>query len=199
MHFGVRLIASAALGAAMLVACSDENTGNPDASTTNADAASTNADAAAARPDAASRPDAAVGQPDAAVASTLYERLGGNAGIVGAIDAIVAAEVMDPEIAAFFAPATMAGHTPSVVQIKECLVLQVGNAAGGPEQYPAMVSGGFTCRTMRAAHLGLGVSSAVFDKFVMIAANTLTTAGVAPADVATLGGVLNSTKPDIVE
>ena len=131
--------------------------------------------------------------PDAG-SSTLYERLGGNAGIKGAVDAIVAAEVMDPQIAAFFAPATMAGHTPSVAQIKECLVLQIGNAAGGPEQYPAAVSGGFTCRSMAAAHAGLGISSEIFDKFVMIAAATLTSAGVAPADVATLGGVLNSTK-----
>ena len=136
-------------------------------------------------------------EPAPVINTTLYQRLGEKAGIAGAVDAIVAAEVMDPEIAAFFAPPSAAGHTPNVAQIKECLVLQIGNAAGGPEQYPAMVSGGFTCRSMAAAHAGLGISSATFDKFVMIAANTLTGAGVAAADVTTLGGVLNSTKPDV--
>ena len=100
---------------------------------------------------------------------------------------------------AFFAPPSTAGHTPNVAQIKECLVAQVANAAGGPEQYPTTVSGGFTCRSMVAAHAGLGISATVFDKFVMIAANTLTAAGVSAEDVGILGGVLNSTKPDVTQ
>lgn len=137
-------------------------------------------------------------KPAIATGPTLYQRLGGNAGIAGAIDAIVAAEVMDPEIAAFFTAAGMPNATPNVTQIKQCLVAQLGNAAGGPERYPTMVSGNYTCRSMVDAHAGLGISSAVFDKFVMIAANTLMTAGVAADDIATIGAVLNSTKPDIV-
>lgn len=130
---------------------------------------------------------------------TLYRRLGGNLGIAGAVDAIVAAEVMDPEIAPFFTPATMAGASPNVDQIKECLVQQLGEASGGPERYATPVSGGFTCRSMADAHNGLGISSAVFDKFVMIAAGVLTTAGVAADDIAIVGGVLNGTKDDVVE
>lgn len=131
---------------------------------------------------------------------TLYDRLGKNAGIKSAIDAIVADELKDPGIAAFFAnnDGTHAGH-PSATQIKECLVLLLGNAAGGPETYPAAVSGGFMCRSMKAAHTGLGIDSATFDKFVTIAAGTLKKAGVADADITTIGGVLNGTKSDIVE
>jgi hypothetical protein len=138
-------------------------------------------------------------KPAIATGPTLYQRLGGNAGIAGAVDAIVAAEVMDAEIAAFFVDQGTPNHTPNVTQIKECLVMQLGNAAGGPEQYPATVSGGYTCRNMKEAHENLPpMSSAVFDKFVMIAANTLIGAGVSQDDVGTIGAVLNSTKNDIV-
>ena len=136
---------------------------------------------------------------DGGSADTLYDRLGGNAGIAGAVDAIVAAQVQDPEIAAFFAPNTAAGAVPNVTQIKECLVAQLGAAAGGPETYPTTVSGGYECRDMASAHAGLGISADVFDKFVMIAADTLTSAGVAAADVETIGSVLNGTKTAIVE
>ena len=92
---------------------------------------------------------------------------------------------------------TRAGH-PSAAQIKECLVLQIGNATGGPEKYPATVSGGFVCRDMKAAHAGLKISSTVFDKFVMIAAQTAKTAGVADADIKTIGGFLTGEKANVV-
>ena len=53
------------------------------------------------------------------------------------------------------------------------------------------------CRDMVSTHKSLGISAADFDKFVSIAATTLTNAGVAPADVTTLGSVLNAQKADI--
>lgn len=132
-------------------------------------------------------------------ASTLYDRLGKNAGLKSALDAIVADELKDPEIAAFFSmnDGTKAGH-PSAGQIKECLVLQLGMAAGGPEKYPGKVSGDFMCRDMKASHAAImPISAATFDKFVTIAAGTLKRLGVADADIAVIGGVLNSTKADI--
>jgi truncated hemoglobin YjbI len=132
--------------------------------------------------------------------TTLYDRLGKNAGIKAAVDAIVVDELKDPEIAAFFAKndGMTAGH-PSAVQIKECLVLQLGMASGGPEKYPGKVSGDFMCRDMKSAHASIdAISSATFDKFVTIAAGTLKRLGVADADIAVVGGVLNSTKTDIV-
>jgi hypothetical protein len=52
---------------------------------------------------------------------------------------------------------------------------------------------------MSAAHAGLGISGTVFDRFVTIAAGTLTRLGVAAADIEVIGGVLNSTRADIVE
>lgn len=140
---------------------------------------------------------------DSGAASTLYTRLGGKAGIKGAVDLIVAEEVKDPEIASYFfaqvATPVPAGH-PTVAQISACLVNQLGNAAGGPEAYPGVPADneGFQCRSMTASHANLGIPGGVFDKFVTIAAGVLTKAGVASADVATIGGVLNGTRSAIV-
>ncbi|MFN9809794.1 MAG: group I truncated hemoglobin [Deltaproteobacteria bacterium] len=150
-------------------------------------------------------PDAATTRPDSAVpptdgGSTLYTRLGGRSGIAAAVDAIVADEVADAEIAAFFAGAGTGGR-PTVDQIKACLVNQVGNAAGGPEAYPGVPadSMGHQCRSMADAHEGLGISGEVFDRFVTIAAGTLMRLGVASEDIATIGSVLVGTRGDIVE
>ncbi len=127
----------------------------------------------------------------------LYTRLGGHAGIRKAINAIVAEELKDPEIAAFFGKVGTPGH-PTASQIEECLTIQLGQAAGGPETYPAMAEG-FQCRSMSASHAGLHIPASSFDKFVTIAAGVLKSAGVADADITTIGGVLNSTKTDIVD
>jgi hemoglobin len=181
MLFSLRFVPTMTLGAALALstACSSEDdTQTPDAGTPVADAGTP--------------------APDAGTETTLYDRLGGNAGIAGAVDAIVAAELMDPEIAGYFVEAAARPGALSATQIKECLVAQLGNAAGGPEQYPTTVSGGHTCRDMKTSHEGMGIDSAAFDKFVTIAAGVLASAGVAEADIAVVGGVLNSTKADVV-
>jgi len=131
-------------------------------------------------------------------ASTLYERLGMHAGIAAALDAIVADEVKDPIIASYFSQQASPTHKPTVADIKECFTNLLGKAAGGPELYPFKTTGNYTCRNMAAAHATLGIGAGTFDKFVGIAAATLLDLGVAPADVATVGAVLNGTKTDIV-
>jgi hypothetical protein len=116
------------------------------------------------------------------------------------VDAIVVEELKEPTIAPFFVNVG-AGTGPSVAQLKECLVNQLGTAAGGPASevaYPTTVTDDYVCRDMVTAHTGLGIPSDVFDKFVTIAAGVLTSAGVATADVAVVGDVLNSTKLDVV-
>lgn len=137
--------------------------------------------------------------------TTLYQRLGRHAGIRGALDKIIQAELGDPDIASFFVAQatkpTPAGH-PTLDQLAECLTDQLGNAAGGPEVYPTTVSddaGSWTCRDMATIHRSLHISGGTFDKFVMIAAGELQTLGVATADIQTVGGVLNSTKTAIVD
>jgi hypothetical protein len=150
--------------------------------------------------------------------STLYTRLGGHAGIRGAINAIVAAELMDPDMKTYFFNQVMmpvpSGH-PTADQIEECLTDQLGNAAGGPETFPTTVvtlddagadAGSFACRAdMTTIHAPLHISGGTFDKFVMIAGGVLTSAmGTGPytfttADIGTVAGVLTGTKPAIVD
>jgi hypothetical protein len=139
-----------------------------------------------------------------AQASALYSRLGEHDGIAKAIDAIVAQELMDPEIASYFVFQTMspvpAGH-PSKDQIEECFVAQLGQAAGGPETYPMMTTGGFECRGMVAAHakLGVGIPEGVFTKFLTIAASVLKSAGVSDEDIGTIAGVLKGQHDGVVQ
>jgi hypothetical protein len=140
--------------------------------------------------------------PDAA--TTLYQRLGNHAGIRSAVDAIVKAELGDPKIASFFfnqvASPVPAGH-PTVDQLSECFTDLLASMAGGTETYPTTVTdeaGMFTCRNLAVIHQPLGISGGTFDTFVMIAATELQTLGVASADIATIGAVLEGTQTDIV-
>src|SRR5258705_7021320 len=102
-----------------------------------------------------------------------------------------------PTFPAWSGATPAAGH-PNADQVEECLTNQLGSAAGGPETYPVKLGadhGSWQCRDMATIHQSMGISSATFDKFVMIAAAKLTSLGVSSADVATIGTVLNGAKP----
>lgn len=187
MKFNSKMVASVAmLGLTMgIVGCSSDDGGS--------------APAPATKPAASAEPGKT---PAAPAADTLYARLGGNEGIKKAVHAIVVEELKDPELASYFffqvqKPVT-AGH-PTADQIEECFVLLVGNAAGGPELYPAKVSGGFECRGMTESHKTLGIPGGVFTKFNMIAAGVLKGAGVKDDDLKVLGGVLESTREEVAQ
>ena len=149
-----------------------------------------------------STPSGMSGTSGAAATDTLYTRLGGNAGIKTAVHAIVVEELKDPELASYFffqvSKPIPAGH-PTADQIEECFVLLLGNAAGGPEVYPAKVSGGFECRGMTASHATLGIPGGVFTKFNMIAASVLKGAGVKDDDLKVVGMVLEGTRPEVAQ
>ena len=140
---------------------------------------------------------------EAGAADTLYTRLGGHAGIATAIHAIVVAELGDDDIASFFAPQLKAGskHVPSAGQIEACFVglLSSTPVSGGPDSYPFTLPDGFKCRSMSEAHKDLHIAGGTFDNFVTIAAGVLADNKVAADDIAAIGGVLNSTKEDIVD
>jgi hypothetical protein len=134
---------------------------------------------------------------------SLYERLGKKEGIAQAVTAVVDAELKDTEMASYFffqvQTPVPAGH-PSRAQIEECFVLQLSEAAGGPEKYAgAKVSGGFTCRDMTTAHKGLGIPEGIFERFITIAAGVLKGAGVAEADINVIGGVLMGEKDTVAQ
>jgi hypothetical protein len=150
----------------------------------------------------------ASGEASACSEGTIYTRLGGHAGIRGAVNAIVAAELADPDIVTYFFFQTTtpmpAGH-PTADQIEECFADFVGAAVGGPgESYPpeggvSDEAGTFQCNpSMQAIHAPLLISGGTFDKFITIAGGVLTTAGVCPDDITTLAGALEGTKTEIV-
>jgi hypothetical protein len=131
--------------------------------------------------------------------TSIYEDLGETKGITDAVDAIVAAEVQDMDIASYFSQSTSnPNYSPSVADIKACLVIQLAAVSGGPYTYPAKTAAGYQCRDMVTTHADLGINSGTFDKFVSIAATVLTTAGVPMKDLVVIGGVLDNTKPAIV-
>ncbi len=131
---------------------------------------------------------------------TLYERLGGHAGIQAAIGAIVTAELGDSDIARYFAPNLKdTSHMPQPADIEECFTDLLGSLAGGTETYPTTLADGYVCRSMPAAHAALHIGGDTFDHFVSIAGGVLMDAKVAEADIATIAGVLTSTKTAIVD
>ncbi len=172
----------------------------------------------AATPDAGSGKDASSGTDTGAPATDsgapasdaaactgtadLYHRLGCEPGITTAVSAIATAELANADIASYFAYIGMkdaTGYThPTAGQIESCLVSFLSHAVGGPDPYPTTTADGFACRPMSAAHADLYISGGSFDTFVMIAASTLTTAGVSSADLMTIGAALEGLKPTIV-
>jgi hypothetical protein len=132
-------------------------------------------------------------------ASGLYTRIGGHAGIYGAVGLVVGQELQNADIASYFfyqgevcsggtcvdggsaaqaAKAHAEGH-PTAAQIQECFTDLVGKAAGGTESYPTTVDAGtagggaFTCRDITIAHKALKIDPAVFTEFLTIAAGVL--------------------------
>jgi hypothetical protein len=134
------------------------------------------------------------------LSGTLYERLGGHAGIQAAIGAIVTEELADPDIASYFAPNLMdKKHMPQPADIEECFTDLLGQAADGPETYPTTLDDGYVCRSMGATHAALHIGSTTFDNFVHIAGTVLKDAHVADADINTIALVLTGFKPIIID
>ncbi len=218
------------------VACSSSSSSAPnspmDSGATTQDATTPEPDTGTTTPEDAGTPDMGitpvVDGGDGGAPGTLYDRLGGHAGIRGAIDAIVSKELADPNIQTYFfnqvATPVPSGH-PTKDQIAECFTDLLAKAAGGPEAYPAVVTldtdaatsatvpadagsdaGGFACRgDMMAIHAPLKISGGTFDSFIMIAGGVLVSAmGTGPytytaADINTIAGVLTGTKTSIVD
>lgn len=124
------------------------------------------------------------------VATSLYQRLGGAAGINTVVtDFVVNRVLRDPKINGYFLNSTVDG-----TNVIRCLDLQLGNATGGPEQYPAP-----GCRNMKDSHKGLGISQVDFDDLVGHLVAALTAAGVASTDITAIAGALLPMQADIVE
>lgn len=189
-------------------ACSSGFHVTPDPDAGSPDADSADANASDARLVDANRGDAKVmseaSTPTNPPTLTLFARLGGEPGLAQLVDAIMAAELADPEIAAYFAANALSpppNGRPTIDQIKECLVKQLAAAAGGPGNfYPTTVSGGYACRDMKMVHSNSQVTTQAFDKFAAIANNICTSSGkIAVADCQALAAFFQIQKADVVD
>jgi hypothetical protein len=183
-------LACAALALASMTGCDDDDSGTASSSSGGSSSGGSSGTATSSS-----------GGSSGTTTQSLYDRLGKKDGINAALTEVVKAELADPEIASYFVLVGKPGHPPTAAAIQECLLNQLGAAAGGPAsevKYPTTVGGGFTCRGMAESHKDLGIPPKTFDKFVTIAAGKLKELGVADADITTIGGVLNGTKSEIV-
>jgi hemoglobin len=115
---------------------------------------------------------------------SLYDRLGGKAAITAVVDEFVARVAADMRINAFFA------HT-DIAKLKMNLVNQICEASGGPCKY--------TGRSMKEAHMGMGVATADFNALVEDLVGALDKFKVGEKEKGELLGVLGPMKSDIVE
>jgi|HubBroStandDraft_6_1064221.scaffolds.fasta_scaffold294639_2 hemoglobin len=120
---------------------------------------------------------------------TLYDNLGGKKAIVAVVDEFVGRVAADNRINAFFKQT--ASDPKRLASFKAKLVDQICQASGGPCKYKG--------KSMKAAHAGMGISSADFNALVEDLVGALDKFKVKEADKNTLLGVLGPMKGDIVE
>jgi truncated hemoglobin YjbI len=120
---------------------------------------------------------------------SLYQRLGGQAGISKVVGDFLGRTLADPRINGYFLNAKVDGNNVGV-----CLVLQIGSLTGGPEKYPSM-----GCRDMKTIHKGMKVSMQDFKDLAEHLVAALTAAKVPQADINTIVAAVGTTVPDIVE
>ena len=114
---------------------------------------------------------------------SLYERLGGIDAIKAVVDDFVGNVAADKRINAFFA------HT-DIERLKHNLVDQLCQGTGGPCTY--------TGRSMKEAHVGMGVRSRDFDALVGDLGKTLNKFKVPGREQKELVAILAPMKTDIV-
>jgi hemoglobin len=120
---------------------------------------------------------------------SLYKNLGAKKGITAVVDDFVGRVAGDSRINAFFKDT--AADPKRLAAFKMKLVDQICEAAGGPCKY--------TGKSMKAAHMGMGVSSANFTALVEDLVGALDKFKVKEADKSALLGALGGMKGDIVE
>lgn len=115
--------------------------------------------------------------------ATLYERLGGEAGIAAITEGLLVRSADDPRIRDDFAEA-------DIVNLYERLVEHLCALTGGPCTY-----GG---RDMKAAHVGLGLTEADFNALVENLVDAMTEQGVPVAAQNELLAILAPMRGEVI-
>src|SRR5215813_2023945 len=116
-------------------------------------------------------------------ATSLYEAIGGRPALSAAVDVFYGRLVADPVLGPFFPGGVGARHRAYVVTA-------LGEALGGPERYRGP--------DLAAAHRGLGITDADFDRTAGHLAATLDSLGVPGHLVDHIVGIVAGLRPAVV-
>ena len=119
---------------------------------------------------------------------TLWDRLGGTAGVTKVVDDLVAVTIEDPKVNLLRGKKLDA---KGVASFKDSVVAFISEATGGPIKY--------TGKDMKTAHAGLKITSDEFDAFTEHLKDVLKKNKVAQADIDEVMKLVGTTKKDIVE
>jgi hemoglobin len=117
------------------------------------------------------------------ICMSIYDDIGGPDAVAAAVEGFYRRLLEDPATAHFFAATDLA-------HLKSHQRAFIAAAIGGPEIYAG--------RDMSAAHSGLDIADADFDRVVGHLVETLTSLGVPGDTIATIGGTLAPLRTDIV-
>lgn len=115
--------------------------------------------------------------------ASLYERLGGEAGIRKIVNDTLDKNYNNPDVGHFFQDVDMA-------QLKQRVFEFFSMGAGGPHQY--------TGKDMATAHTGLNISKRDFDIADRDTIEAIKENGVAEAEIQEVIGILGSMRPEII-
>jgi len=117
------------------------------------------------------------------VVQTIYEAIGGRPALRAAVDGLFGRLIADPELGKFFPAGVGEVHRGFVITL-------LGQALGGPERYrgPDLV----------AAHRGLGITDAHFNRTAALLDDTLAELGVPRDLIDQIVGIVATLRPAIV-
>ncbi len=140
---------------------------------------------------AETRPAKSATPSDAADANkTLWDRLGGEAGVTRIIDDFINLAVADPKVD-FFRHNKVKLDEEQIVAMKRQFVEQISQATGGPLKY--------TGPDMKKIHKGMGISEAQFNAAAADLKKALEKNKVAPEDVKIILDAVGRFRKEIVE
>jgi hemoglobin len=119
--------------------------------------------------------------------TTLWERLGGTAGVSKVVDDLVAVAIEDPKVNLLRGKKLDA---KGMAMFKDNIVAFISEATGGTIKY--------TGKDMKTAHMGLKITAEEFDAFGELLVGVLKKNKVAQADIDELMKIVGATKKDIV-
>jgi hemoglobin len=115
---------------------------------------------------------------------SIYDRLGGHDAVELAVERLFDRLVADPDLAPYFAALDVKRHRRHVRPF-------IAAAVGGPDIYRG--------RDMRAAHAGLGITDAHFDRVVEHLVSVLTGLGVDDGLIGEVGATLEPLRAVVVQ